>query len=685
MKINVRDVIRMSLEEICDSKYDNVVFEVAYDDGVLKSDNRYLSIDHHLYDIVRPYMGTPNEPKIFNKDISVRSLEHITGNSIKRIMSTLSKGVKLTDINNEVLSEETSQNAYLSVNKIYNFIYDKPEYTFSFSFVDLINVLFDDDIAEINRNISSFDPDPEKSVLIAQQKVKDIIMTKDIKGYKGSDNELTKVVRNNLAPVVQTLQLVTAVGRRNDIDGSIMNRVIPSSYGGGLNKIEDLVLDSRTSSLALYYQKNPLKKVEYLNRRSQLAAMYIRSIKGIDCGNRKTMTREVSENDYESIMGKWSLTDDGKWVVVTKEIAKKHIGKSIKLRMLQYCQNPDNQTKCRMCYGYMHTNIPKNTNVGNLSGTATGKDNTQNTLAVKHSVASSITGGIHIVGDAEKRYLTAGKNKRSVHLSDKISPRRKVYIKLKNDVKKSEDPLTEKGLLLDLVNNAGEATAGNLDKMNPHEVVSFKNVTIMLCDASGKGVVEEELYVRTGSRDAAFSLDALRFIVSDPTRVVVDSKGVVTIDFTGYPRSKKLFVYHKKMDSFLDFSASLEEILMSKGSANNYQGFPIHHLSKFDNPEDAVNYLCDFLNLKNLSNIVHAEILVNVFSCKDPDNGNYNLPDPGTAGVIVGYDALMQYRSMSGAMANGYHFQILKSLGNCFKSNDPSSVPSHPMDNFLFS
>lgn len=683
MKINVRDVIKMSLSDITVPEYKDVIFEIVYDDGVVESDAHLMSLDIILYGVLRPYMGTEYEPKFISKALSITSMDIITDSGITDILSYISESIKLLNVYDNNFCTDIDKIVYKVDNDLYNFMHDKQEYMYAFCYIDLVRAVYDPDIDYVNKNLRLLHDDPEIAVGIAQKEVKRIILEKPIRGYKNEPNNFAMAIQNNLAPTNQSLQLITAIGKRSDIDGTIMSKVIPKGYGGQLSKIEDIFIDSRNSSIALFMQKEPLKDVQYLNRRTTTASMYIRTHHGIDCGNRATLSREVTEADKWAVLGKWMLCEDGSWKAIMENMLDDLVGTTVKIRSLIRCLNKNRQTKCRMCYGMLSANIPSKTNIGGVSAEAVGVNNTQNTLAVKHSIESAVTGAIHIVGEAEKRYLEVNKNKMSISLSAKISSKRKVFFKLKHDSKSKEDPLTEKGSLLDLVYNQNESTAINFDTINPHNVLSFSVITIVICDGTGKAMKEEDLYVRTGSRDASFSIDALKFILSEKDRINIDAKGCITIDFTGFKRGTKLFVYRKKMDSFLDYSYALEEIITSSGSSNNYQGFPIHHLSKFDNCDDAVNYLCDFFNIKNRSSIVHAEVIVNAFLCKDPKNGNYNLPDPGQDGVIVGFEELMRSCSMSSSMSNGYHLQALTALPNYLRAACPEEVRSHPFDNML--
>lgn len=684
MKLTIRELICMPLDRITDPAMDGI-HEVVYDDGTLTTDSHVMALDNIIYGVLRPYIGTQWEPANFNRDISIKSLKYVTANSITDLISNVSALVRLTDPYNDDHIDRVNELAYYVVNQLYNFMCDRQEYVFSFCFIDMVRMLNDPDIKGYNDNLHLLHDDMEQAVLIAQAEVEKIIMHKNITGYKGEPNNISLAVRNRLAPLRQVIQLLTAVGKRSDIDGTIMHRAIPNGYGGQMRDVADLLIDSRTAAMALYFQKDPLQQTEYLNRRIQLVAQYVRTAQGIDCGNDRSIERMVLPTDKNCIVGKWMRLDDGTSKVITADMVGSLVGTKVKLRSVLHCMNKNRQTKCKKCIGHLSINIPNKTNLGQNTGITIGSENAQNTLAVKHSVVSSVTGDIHVVGPTALRYLSANPDKNSISFSNQLSMRRKIILKIKPVATASRDPISEKGELLDFVNNYNEEIANDITRINPFDICSFNEITIAITDSSGNLIAEEDLYVKTGSRSASFSIDALKHMVAKPGRIEIEDKGGISIDFSKFGHDKKLFVYRKKVDSLLDYSASLREIIISEGNSNNYRGFGLIHINKFDEPEDAVNYLCDFLNLKNTTNILHAEIIVSALLCKDPSNGNYNFPDPGQRGYIVQYDEIMKNRSMGSGMAWEQHGLIINLISNYLKSSNPYEVLSHPLDELLMS
>ena len=193
----------------------------------------------------------------------------------------------------------------------------------------------------------------------------------------------------------QMAQSFAMVGLKPDIDGSIINHVIESSYYHGLQNDTEFFIDCKGTRNALITNHNMVSVSGYLTQKLTLLLMdLILSETTDDCKSAHPIRYVIDSKDklafiddryYHPIVDGKIDFETLKYININDESSKKLIGQTIALRSpATCCADGDGKHVCPICYGKRLYEINKDKHAGILAVLFLTEILTQMLLSAKH-------------------------------------------------------------------------------------------------------------------------------------------------------------------------------------------------------------------------------------------------------------------------------------------------------------
>ncbi|MBW6072565.1 hypothetical protein KZ856_36895, partial [Pseudomonas aeruginosa] len=163
-------------------------------------------------------------------------------------------------------------------------------------------------------------------------------------------NSIIEGLRSGTQKMEQLLQAYGPRGFPTDINSDIFSEPCTTGYIDGIWGLYENMIESRSGTKALLYNKELLRVTEYFNRKSQLIAQYVQNLHTGDC-NGHLIDFPVMQGTLKALRGKYYLNEQTGQLDWLKGDEKHLIGKKIKMRSILGCVHPDPQGVCSRCYG----------------------------------------------------------------------------------------------------------------------------------------------------------------------------------------------------------------------------------------------------------------------------------------------------------------------------------------------
>lgn len=478
------------------------------------------------------------------------------------------------------------------------------------------------------------------------------------------NNPIKKAAMAGTLKKGQLLQVLGPMGARTDINQVIFKYPIVNPLSEGIGDLYGSMIESRTGTIALLNNKDLLRKTEYFNRQTQLVAQYVMRLHHFDdCGTDVYLPYYVTEDNLETLIGKYYVDDNGeeKWV---KSDDNHLINTHISIRSVLGCKHNDPQGVCGKCYGRLRFSIPFNTNIGNVSAVVIGDKITSSVLATKHHVASSSVEKFEL-GVRERVFMRYGEEPETLYLSKNAAMHDKIWMTVYSK---------------EVENLANILLVPSLSEYPIQSVSQLSQVAFQITDKDGftKGdIAQTSLY----NRQASFSRELLEYLREHKWEIDKDDN--VRIDLSNFPRDKPLLTLPFKNVNMYDVMVKIKSFLQSgsDGTGRKLAGYSRlkkgeqNYLRNYDNPVNALTVFSNMLNQKLYVNMVHVEVILYAMMVRSR-GGDYRLPKPGVSGQFDKYNIIMFKRSLSAAMAFEKQDKILSSPD--IVSLSPR--PDHPYD-----
>lgn len=578
----------------------------------------------------------------------------ITSKRLQEILNLVLWGIHKWSnetVDTEVLSKLIMETQNLFYNQVISTI---DAYETTLDLEDLYEVYMHPEIRRANANI---EPTTHG---IEQVTYKEILaVVKDPTQLKG--NVIIEGLRSGTQKTDGFLQAFGPRGFPTDINSDIFPEPVTKGYVEGIWTLYDNMIESRSGTKALLYNKELLRATEYFNRMMQLIAQYVSRLHEGDCGGH-LLDFPIMQSNLKSMHGTYYLNESTGALDWLKGTETHFIGKVIKIRNTLGCIHPDPQGICSTCYGRVSLSIPKKANIGQIAAVVMGDKITSAVLSTKHTDATSAVEQYQI-GGVEAKYLKEGKLKETLYLkASVIKDGYKLFIR-RNEAQNLADILMISDISEYPIENASELV----------KIGFVKEV-----DGESIGDI---LTVSLYNRKASLSTSFLKYIKQ--TRWEIDAKDNIVIDLSGFDVNKpfltlpnkhvNMYEVMKRIQSFLHSGTDSDGIRISSNSVG-YVGKT--YLRNYKDPVEALAVTITLLNEKFHINATHCSILVYAMMCRIQPYRDYRLPKPGISGGFEKYNNLIMHRSLAGAMSfEKQHVPLNKPTSFLYKHRN-----DHPYD-----
>jgi len=623
-KLNVydaRDLVNMPYDDLfaIPSEWHTIKFA----DGELTVKDRITKLTAWLWS---PFRGFPDVPILKEHHLND---QRVTAKSLVKLVEKIIWHIHATNPT-PVDPELLARLAIEATNNFYNqATIQLGEYVATLSMFEINDLWWHPRVRAANTDI---DPTTYGIEQVCYKELKDVFM--DPGEFKG--NSITEGLKSGTQKLDSLYQAFGARGFPTDIDSAIFPEPVLTGYIEGIWGLYENMVESRSGTKALLYNKELLRVTEYFNRKSQLIAQYVNRLHYGDCGA-EYISFPVMKGYLKAMNGKFYLNEaTGKMDVLTGN--ETHlIGKRIKMRSVVGCVHSDPQGVCSTCYGLLADNIPRGTNIGQVAAVSMGDKITSSVLSTKHTDATSAVEQYKL-GGIENKYLREGSLSETLYLRPELAG-----MGYKLMISKNEAPNLADVLMIENLHGYPPSSATEMTKIGLVRQVDGVDVG---------DVLTVSLY----NRKASLSLDVLKHVKK--VQWQPDDRGNIVIDLDGFDHSlpfltlpyKHVNMYEvmKRIQSFLHSGSDTEG---SKLSSDKVGFTSKTYLKNYENVIEGVVATASLINEKINLPLVHCEVLAYAMTIKSAQRKDYNLPKPGYLGQFEKYNKLMQSRDLAGTMA----------------------------------
>lgn len=469
------------------------------------------------------------------------------------------------------------------------------------------------------------------------------------------NNAVAIAVRADMVSLNQVLQCVSPIGKRTEVDGSILPIPVLSNFTRGLNSLFEYTAESRSAAKALYFSDAKLQDAEYFARRLQLLCMVIEKIDYVDCGSERLVDWRVTPPTYDEhgtktypgdlvfMLGKNYVDEQGVMRQITHDDPALH-GQVLRLRSVLFCKHPDPHKVCAVCFGGLSRNVSRFANLGHLCAATMTQQSTQSVLSTKHLDKSSAGTSIALNENAAK-YFTTGADRSSFYLRGDLKTK---FIKI---VVNREQAIG----LVDILH------VDDVDNLNPSRVSSIEAVDVNVCIANIE--LTTTVFLNQGNKKVMLSTELLRFLKIH--RWDMDGKNNFVFDLTDWPVDQPLFKLPDMEYSYSDHSNMIARVIES--SMKNIQ-----ERASPDSPIATLQELFVLVNSKINVNIAALEVIVYATMVAAP--GEHRLGRNVDSPVLGVADQIIKNRSLGPAYTYEDVYRVLTDPKSFFMLDRPDSI-----------
>lgn len=645
-----RELLKMPVDAIW-AKFDQPKFKlnVEFDNGVVQTTGRELILSQYFWEFHRRYPNTPlliehlMDPKVrLNKGTSLQ----LIGVAFWSVWDSYCGAVSLNELQHI---------AYEVTNTVYNeIVYRLPEYVTSISAKDFVEVLRHPELVEALATAM-----PTQSSIANVGRVVQRILTRegDLVGNRQAES-----AKSNLVSAGQQNQLSGVRGLVTDIDSNVFPNAMMTGYAKGMHKLHDYAIESRSASKALFFAKDPLAEVEYLNRQLQLLAQSMRHLFKGDCGSDVMLPLTMTTSaDLKTYQGKYYYVEEPnepKPVLHRITTDDKHLlGQKVYVRSPLGCRCLPHQGVCQACLGEISLQIPDNANLGHLSIIELCSGVSQNVLSTKHLDGSS-TVEPFFIAEGDRAFLAAGRKDSQINLNAALATRRPVLTVSQLEAFN----LTE-------LNHVKDLTVLPITRVSEIEMV-----TLTVDDLATEDRLAVDIAVSVGTRKSSFTTAFLAYIKRKGW-TATEARGY-EIDLSDWDFNKPVFELPLKNINTMEFMSEVADIIKFKRLRRRRDKRAKEMARSLDELSALVVELHDTVNKRFTFNIAHCELILSLCLVRDAKQGDYSFPYPDEPREFAPFKELMNGRSMSVPYAFEKHGQTLLNIDSFLQSHRPS----HPMD-----
>ena len=643
--IRARDMLPMTRQEVLQLPRDlTVIFD---DNSSIQTTNRKVIYSDYFLDIIRVYPNVSILSRHF-VDYVLRG-KPLTSRTHIELLQNIYRDVCLTyDLLLPIQKEPLYRMIYKVTNNIYNEVTQLAEpYVASVDVLDFVQIVEHEPVKQATALVTG----SEASISRCYDTVTDILKRDPYL----NNNAAAIAVRGDMVSLNQVLQCVSPIGRRTEVDGSILPVAVLSNFTRGLNNLYEYIAESRSAAKSLYFSDAKLQDAEYFARRIQLLCMIVEKIDYVDCGSRRTVDWRVTPPSYDEhgnrtypgdlvfMSGKNYYDDQGVLRQITGDDPNLH-GKLIKLRSVLYCQHPDPHKVCEVCFGGLSRNVSRFANLGHLCAATMTQQTTQSVLSIKHLDKSS-SGTAIVLNDVSSKYFATDSNKSCYYIRKELADK-SIRMTINRD---------EAIGLVDILH------IDNLDSLNPIRISGIECVEFVVREND----IETPMliHVSQGNKKVMMTIEFLKYLKNH--RWEMDAKSNFVFDMADWDFSQPIFKLPEMEYSYSDHSTLIAKVIESnmKNIADRAQPY---------SPVSTLEELFSLVNTKINVNIAPLEVIV--YSTMIAQPGEYRLGRNVENPVLGVADLVIKNRSLGTAYTYEDIYRVLTDPRSFFQLDRPDSV-----------
>jgi len=336
----------------------------------------------------------------------------------------------------------------------------------------------------------------------------------------------------------------------------------------GLTTTSELALGIKAAMVAAFFSTTAIKNSEYYSRRFQLAYTSLKWVAIEPCDTRDGFHIEYLDDGMMKGMYYRYDKEGSPWILATsnKETHPK-VGSRIILRNINHCKHPRGDTVCIACAGKLALQKPKGHMYGTWIITKFTEINNQQSLSVKHYLASAVVSSL--TQSKSANYILKEDN--AVYLRDGVT-----QIQVPTTGRTNKTPVFSG---LDAINSGSI----DIDDINPEHMSHI--------DKLGE-IVDGKVIKVNYSQSGYLSTDVLKHIRDNADSVYVSDSSNITIDLKGYDISKPILNFTSISVNYKTIGEKMRNLLLwtKKNGVSKPKEVLFDEIRRLANPSLAVNY-----------------------------------------------------------------------------------------------
>jgi hypothetical protein len=181
----------------------------------------------------------------------------------------------------------------------------------------------------------------------------------------------------------QFKEVMSSIGLKTDLDGTILPFIVQSNYFKGLRGITEFFVSAMMCRKALITSHQKVKDSGYLTRKIGMLLMDTDLSEVEDCGSKGYINIEITDKKIAERMNmRYFLNKDKELERFDSKTHSKYIGKTLRFRSPIRCRCKDGKI-CRTCYGDLYK-VNKDIKIGIIATLELTEQFTQKLLSAKH-------------------------------------------------------------------------------------------------------------------------------------------------------------------------------------------------------------------------------------------------------------------------------------------------------------
>ena len=654
--VSARKLLQHSTEEL--KEILRGPFFLQFDDGVVETNAFETYYSSFGWDMHRQF---PKTPLLAKHHLTHQLKDKLVGSDTHRtLFNAVSWSVvdAYKDEDPEIV-EKMAEAVYLATNRMQNaMVVGLEASAVSMDLLDYIEIMKHPEVAQVRAKM-----EPNATSIDLLNRTISKVMHSD---PSIEDNTICLSVRAKLVREAQMLQCLGVRGFTKEINSDVFPHPIMRGFTEGMRKFHDALIESRSASMSLFYSTAPLKLAEYFARKLQLLCMTVERLHKGDCGSTRYLNFTIRDKepgtngrpgrkcDLDILEGKYYMDEETQQLTMVRKSDKHLIGKQLKMRFaFMGCKHADKNGICETCYGALAESVPKGSNIGHVTSSASTQQSSQLILSTKHFLGSSVIELIEI-NELYRPFIKASSSGTEYMFQPGLQ---------KLNAKFVVAPWSARGM-------TDVREVENVRRLGITHVSDIEAITIITTDEHGE-VIFTPVDLNIARRNASMTYDMLEHIKN--TGWDFDEKGNYVVSLEGWDFNKSAFTLPMRDHNMSDYAKLITGIIES--SKEKHKKRQKNQIT----PEQVFFELYDTLNSRLSVNAALVDVIILAAMVKSIDGKDYAIPKGDDIGEIGVTAMTIPNRSSGPAMAFEKHRDALMSTD----SFNPEGRADHPMDVFI--